>query len=503
MFLILPSVPLRLQLGKAGGSSLVNQVNIYSKTTGILLESLNNYNQWVHTEAQYTTDDQQNLIDIEGFPKPFESQMGLDTTGAGDVNGELGLWNITNTYRDVENNTLSPIDNDGNLVRTSQRVCVPLRTGIFRWWDAEKLVPILQLGGLKIELILEQNHNALSIPKADTTNGGTAFGITPNSINGVGLNADTIANTATSITFATSTTNADMGIKECGLCVGSTITITGTVNGAANTAVDKTITAMAEVITAGAKALTLTINTAVDATHAMTVPKITLTDISSASYKITNCEMRVLQEMPPDDKMKNMDYVFTTYDVFNDVIPQTALRHNQDITSVASKAKAIFTLYEDPAKTGSNLKLDINNYYTGISPGNTGINMNEVVYFINNKLYPLRPYNPAPTKDKVINQNEVVKAFGAINKGVRSLGNTLGASLDIYSNRYLHARELARGYNNVFDLQNAEPQIRVGFSGARGTDFKGVQYTNLNMRTYVFSKKIIQIDGDSGLTVVH
>tara|TARA_R110002012_G_scaffold11698_4_gene52416 strand:- start:2743 stop:4407 length:1665 start_codon:yes stop_codon:yes gene_type:complete len=497
------SDPLRLSLGKAGGSSLINQINIYSKQTGILLESLNNYNQWVHTEAQYTTDDQQNLVDIEGFPKPFESQLAVNSAGGANINNEVGLYNLANSYKETENNTFSPIDNNGNLVRTSMRVCVPLRTGIFRWWDAEKLVPILQLGGLRIELILEQTHNALSLPKSDTRVGGTIYGISPNSVQNVGLSADTIANTATTITFATSNFSADMGIKECGMCVGSKITITGTVNGATNTAVNKTITAMAEVITGEAKALTLTIDSAVDATHAMTVPFITLQNTDNANYKITNCEMRVLQEMPPDTKMANMDYVFTTYDVFNDVIAQTALRHNQDITSVASKAKALFTLYEDPAKTGANSFLDVNNYYTGVSAGNTGIKMNEVVYFINNKLYPLRPYNPNHLKDKVINQNEVVKAFGAINKGVRSLGNTLGASLDIYSNRYLHARELARGYNNVFDLQNAEPQIRVGFSGARGTDYKGTQYTNLNMRTFVFSKKIIKIDGDSGLTVVH
>tara|TARA_R110000744_G_scaffold361588_1_gene469376 strand:+ start:2880 stop:4541 length:1662 start_codon:yes stop_codon:yes gene_type:complete len=496
------TTPLRLALGKAGGSSLINQVNIYSKTTGILLETLNNYNQWVHTEAQYTTDDQQNLVDIEGFPKPFESQIALDAEGTANLHGDIGIYNIAQSLSIPENNTFSPIDDDGNLVRTSMRVCVPLRTGIFRWWDKEKLVPILQLGGLRIELVLENTFNALSIPKTDTVGMGTIFGITPNSVVGLGLGCDTIVATSTTITFATSTVNANMGIMECGLCVGGKITVSGTVNGAVSN-ITKTITAMSEVITAGAKALTLTVDSAMDGTHDMTQGTIKLEDTNSANYRVTNCEMRVLQEMPPDTKMANMDYTYTTYDVFNDVIPQTALRHNQDITSVASKAKALFTLYENPQHIGSNVFLDSNSYYTGISPANGGINMNEIVYFINNKLYPLRPYNPSPTADKIINQNEVVKGFSAINKAVRSLGNTLGPSMDIYTNRYLHARELARGYNNVFSLQNAEPQIRIGFSGARGKNYKDDQLSNLNMRTYVFSKKVIQIDGDSGLTVIH
>ncbi len=495
------SEELRLSLGKAGGSSLIKQINIYSKQTGILLESLNNYNQWVHTEAQYTTDDPQNLVDVEGFPKPFESQIGINDGAGATLNNEIGLYNIANTYRDAENCSFSPIDNDGNLVRTSVRVCIPLRTGVFRWWDAEKLVPILQLGGLRLELILAEVAEAVAIPKSDSRIGGSIAGITPNAIAGIGLVGDDIPATNTTITFATSVVNADMGIQECGLAVGSKITLTGTVNGATNTAVNKTITAMAEVITAGAKALTITIDTQVDGTHAMSDVFITLQNMNGANYQLTNVEMRVLQEMPPNTKMANMDYTFTTYDIFNDVIPQTALRHNQDITSVASKACALFTMYEDPARMGSS-HIDNNQYYTGMSASQFGMNMNEVVYFINNKLYPLRPYNPSHLADKVINQNEVVKAFNAIGKRVRSLGNTLGASLDLYTNRYLHARELARK-PSVFDLQNAEPQIRLGFSAGRGVDYKGQQITNMNMRTFVFSKKVIQIDGDNGLTVVH
>ena len=71
-----------------------------------------------------------------------------------------------------------------------------------------------------------------------------------------------------------------------------------------------------------------------------------------------------------------------------------------------------------------------------------------------------------------------------------------------YTNRYLHGRELARG-DSVFNLQNAEPQIRLGFSAGRGTDDNGNAIGNLRMKTFVFSKKILHIDGEAGLSLEH
>ena len=66
----------------------------------------------------------------------------------------------------------------------------------------------------------------------------------------------------------------------------------------------------------------------------------------------------------------------------------------------------------------------------------------------------------------------------------------------------MHARELARG-DSVFNLQNAEPQIRLGFSAVRGVDKYGSQIGNVRMKTFVFSKKILHIDGESGLSLEH
>ena len=115
---------------------------------------------------------------------------------------------------------------------------------------------------------------------------------------------------------------------------------------------------------------------------------------------------------------------------------------------------------------------------------------------------PLRPYNPSRFADKVINQNELVKAFGTLKIPVKCLGCSEHSSLDFYTNRYLHARELSRG-NSVFNLQNAEPQIRIGFSAIRGNDKYGNAIQNIKMNTFVFSKKILHIDGDNGLSIEH
>ena len=51
----------RFTLGPAGISSIIKQVFIYSKQSGILLETLDNYNQWVHMESQYRHDDYNNI----------------------------------------------------------------------------------------------------------------------------------------------------------------------------------------------------------------------------------------------------------------------------------------------------------------------------------------------------------------------------------------------------------------------------------------------------------
>ena len=129
--------------------------------------------------------------------------------------------------------------------------------------------------------------------------------------------------------------------------------------------------------------------------------------------------------------------------------------------------------------------------YNGSLPND--IHLNDIVYFINNRLYPLRSYNPQNKKDKVLNTNELVKAFKALGKQPLNLGSADFGDLENYANTPLIARELARN-GMVFDLRNAEPELRIAFSQARANI--------LRANTFVFSKKIIQTTA-TGVQVIH
>lgn len=485
---------LKTTLRNGGISSIIKQVNIFSSTNGMLLETLDDYNQWTATEMQYRFDDPTNLTNVEGCPVKLQPVKGLTASGTNVQNYK----NWENTFSQVASHRLTPTDDTGNLLSNQVvRFCMPLRCGIFRHWDTETLVPVLQMGGLRIEIVLASPIEALDMPwagaefRADGSEGGH-----PSANVGKQMKVDNFVNNATTLVISSSMKNVNLS----GLCVGNTITINYTPNGGALTNIDRTINSMA--IVGGKVQITTTAMTpACDDGNGLVSISLNSLNDANISYIVRNCEMRLLQEMPPDTKMSNLDYVFTSYDLFRDTIPQSQTHFNQDITSVASKAVSIFTMYENPAYD-STASFPNSTYHEGINPDDDGINLNSLVYFINNKLYPLRAYNPSRFADRVINQNEVVKAFGTLNIAVKNLGSSSYADLGNYTNRYLHARELARG-NSVFNLQNAEPQIRLGFSGARGTDRLSQQVGNLRMKTYVFSKKILHIDGESGLTLEH
>ena len=477
---------LKLSLRSGGISSIIKSVNIFSKQNGMLLESLQNYNQWQSCEIQYRYDDPTNLTNIEGCPKTIYSKRGFGN------NSGLVYHNWTNNFSQVESHRFTQSKDDMTAQNGPVRFCTPLRCGIFRHWDDETLVPILQMGGLRIELVLAEALEVVDMPFTGNQ-ARHLFGTNT----GVSLSTQNLA-----VPSVACDLTEQMPFTETGLLIGQNITISDTVTGNTNEA---TITAIDQTGAAPAQGVRITFTPAITqaTTGGNSIVSISQADLTQANleYKITNAEFRLLQEMPPDSKMKNVDYVFTSYDLFRDSIPQSQVNYNQDITSVASKAVSIFTMYEDPQYDVVS-KFPNAHYHQGLTPDETGVNMNSVVYFINNKLYPLRAYNPNRLADKVINQNEVVKAFGTLKIPVKSLGSSEHASLDFYTNRYLHARELARG-NSVFNLQNAEPQIRIGFSAVRGTDKIAGQIGNIKMNTYVFSKKILHIDGENGLSLEH
>ena len=492
---------IKYTLANAGISSIIKQVNIYSKQNGMLLETLDNYNKWVACEASYRVDDSSNLTSLEGFPENIHADcVGSNGGGAGQ---EVYFKNVKNTYGDATSHRLSPSDDTGNTRFAPVRFMTPLRCGIFRHWDDEVLVPILMMGGLRIELILAPSREVLDIPYSgkDFQDGAgfhIAEGVFGDGGNDVKVPIDDFADTATEVDITLALFKG--GHQRSGFCIGQSVNIAGTGLGAGG--INRTITGIR---TDGGQTK-ITINAATgtavaDGSAKMCILSTTIaTDLAQKAYKITNAEFKLLQEMPPDAQMKNIDYTFTSYDLFRTTIPKTQLNFNQDIQSVASKAISLFSRYEDP-NYNTDLLFPHTQYYEGQNP-NKGLNLNSIVYFINNKMYPLSAYNPSAGADKIINQNEVVKAFGTLNIAVKNLGSAEYLSLGGYTNRYLHARELARG-NSVFDLQNAEPQIRLGFSAARDVDSLQRTINNIQMETLVFSKKILKIDGDTGLTLIH
>ncbi len=485
--------PLPLTLAQGGISSIIKQVNIFSQQNGMLLETLDDYNQWTATELQYRNDDPNNVSNIEGCPKYLQPKSALAPS-----NDDVKLLkNWHNNNRDVQAHRLTQIKDDATPQITPVRFTTPLRCGIFRHWDDETLVPILQMGGLRIELVLADPVEALDMPFSGRLNADKSQGGHWAKAVNYPMKCDDFVNNATTLTLA----DPVLAIKDCGLIVGQTITVNYTQVGTATAiTLDRQVTAIAQngtkidlTLTALTPAPVVGSVTAVIADSQMTQANI--------NYKVRNAEFRLLQEMPPNTKMANMDYVFTSYDLFRDTIPKSQTNFNQDITSVASKAVSLFTMYENPFYDAL-VNFPNGQYHQGTTPDETGINMNSIVYFINNKLYPLRAYNPSRYGDRVINQNELVKAFGTLNFAPKCLGSSKNADLGEYTNRYLHGRELARG-DSVFNLQNAEPQIRLGFSAGRGDDDNGNAVGNLRMKTFVFSKKILHIDGDAGLSLEH
>ena len=56
-----------------GASAIIDRVDIYSKETGILLESNTNYCEWLNVMNQYMYDDTTNLVNHQGCGTPIQS----------------------------------------------------------------------------------------------------------------------------------------------------------------------------------------------------------------------------------------------------------------------------------------------------------------------------------------------------------------------------------------------------------------------------------------------
>jgi hypothetical protein len=471
-----------------GAHALINRIDIYSRATGQHLETLENYNQWSCIETQHTYDDFTNIQQLEGVGSPCY-QFKNSYNNAGNKVREIVQLNPTQ----IENCLLSPVENDAKTpVFATRRFVIQLKCGVFRHWDTEQITPCLNMGGLRIELIMEQSNLVCKRFGAITALPADADRPRQIDLKNVGLTLLNVAAGGSAVmgTDSTSPSGYITDLSQSGLCIGNKILIT-----AATTAVppvafsfETTIADLAMSGTAGQ--MNITINPALPGTTPDLVAVRLKINDTSTSYKVKAAEMRVAVMMVPPPVMDSLKgalmFEFTSYDHFLDTIANTELRHQVPINSVASKARAVFSHFTD---VNTETNMTVMSYYAGMAP--TDMRLNSVQYFINNRLYPLRAYNPDALADKPIAVNELVKSMKVCTLAPINLGNNEGGNLNDYTNSFVIARELARA-EYVADLRNAEPEIRLGFSGTRGG--------NIRVNTFVFSRKVVNI-GLSGVAV--
>ena len=516
-----------------GAHALIERVDIFSKETGILLESNTHYREWCNVEHQYYHDSWNNKINHEGVGEPVQSWT-HDVSASNVVTSKRSVPDAKN----IANNQLSPLQRDverdgtnhtavgGKPAYMTRRFCIPLKCGIFGAYDMEeKAIPVMNFGGLRIEITLAEPKEVLQrlgcVRKNLSLNNNQKDEVVDLvaglSVAGADVATDFSATTLKIICQGDDGNIAYNGldnIQRAGLCVGNKINFSGKNTANADFSVDTVITKVhnnptganggetldpAIIIDGDLKGSlfkqlvieTSLVNAGPVGYKAGAIVKVKNDDLN---YKVNGVELRLLQVVPPpnvaDSLMKGIDYEFTGYEVFFDNIPTATLRHQIPIHSVASKALAIFTqLYgssnADGISAGAMDKL------VGILPKDSKVN--DIVFFINNRLYPLRSYNPQKNADRVLCLNELVKSFRAIGKQPLNLGSVDFDDMEDYTNTPLIARELARN-GMVFDLRNAEPELRLAFSSSR-TEI-------LRANTFVFSKKIIQTTA-TGLQVIH
>ena len=220
--------------------------------------------------------------------------------------------------------------------------------------------------------------------------------------------------------------------------------------------------------------------------------KVSLPVSNTVQYKLKNMELKLLEVIPPQNLLKQVikesQFDFISYETFRGNLPSSSLSHQEDIPSVATKGKCLITHYTDTTTENDPFTP---NYYRGISPLELGLD--SVQYFIQNKLYPLRAYNPGHFEDKIVSLNELNKSMRTLGKVVKSFGDSGRGGITDYSYTYLTSRELARGQDFVYNLKDSEAQIRLGF--------KAVRANNVKLETFCFSVRSIMIS-ENNLSLV-
>lgn len=456
----------------SGASSIINRMDIYSLQNGQLLESLTDYSTWCNIENQYMTIDEDDKITKEGCSKPFRVYQ----TSAYDAATNVQAHTPERlSEAQVGTTRLFTVDSTGNKKGLPFKFCIPLKSGVFNHWGlTEKLTPILLLGGLRIEITLNTNAQVLSrvVMKDGTTNRLFNDPVVANN------NHLRCANSGGNTNILVST-EAQTDPQAVGFTVGSRLRI---LDDNATTDIERNITA----VRINATKLEITVDGA--AFNLSTNLRCVHPADIVPTYEITNMELKLMEIVPPRDMLKAVvkesQFDFISYETFMDNLPASSLNHNIELPSITERGKAVFTHYIN--NTTENNEVTPNTY-VGNCP--TELSLNKVQYFLNNKLYPLRAYNPSKSQDKIVSYNELVKAFSSIGKMPVRLSNTDASNIGDYNFTYTTARELARGADFVFSLKNAEPQIRLGFSAVRGFNTKCL--------SYVFSIRSIMINNNS------
>ena len=475
------STPLRWMLATSG-QALIKDVTVFSMATGQQLESLQNYNQAMWILDQFTQVEHGIQQSVEGM---VSEPWSLEFVG-GSV--ERKVVPSYDSADGVYNSVFSPIDKTGKPATTTEvvfpawQVCVPLKLGIFGAFGEEKLCPVISLGGLRIEMTLSDAQPAcvplcpvisdVPLRAPITTPLFPTAGIVVEQ--GVNLNTVNVLNTT---------------IAKSGLVVGQVVAFAS--QGGTSNVASSAIVSMTEIGTSVGVSFNDTVDCGVGVSGRIAT---TAAQWASAlNYSVEAVELRVQQMVPPPgvlDKLtgSKVDYSFRTFELFYDSIPAAERRHQVEIHSVASRAKSIMSFLYDSTE-----ELDENSpsYFYGTDPDT--LNLNSVQFFINNRLYPLQSYDPRRTRDRPQTLNELQKAFEAIDMPVKSFGDASGANLDSYSNSFLISRALVRSGDFVYNLREAEPSIRLGFSGTR---------TNITrVNTFVWSDRVISV-GPDGMTLL-
>jgi len=461
----------------AGVSSIISRVDIYSLKSGQHLETMENYDLWSAVEHQYLFQDKSNLRAMEGVgAQCFAHNATANTTV---------VQATVQNPKDLEANLLSPIQSNGNAKYNFRQFITPLKCGIMRYWDEEKLVPLLNLLGLRIEITLQDPKICLQTLNARTVNagveslhslssqvewsdGGTGGGLVCDDNNGTDL--------------FVKTTN-DCNVNDCGFAVGNSIKV---MSDEANDGVSRTITA----IEADGSKVKITFS---GGALGGARTKVLLRHHHDTRAYTVKPEFRVVSVQPPANEVQSLvrgiDYQFTTFDLFFNTIPANVRKHQIEIPSVATMAQCVMTFIH---KTSDETNQDNSEYYTCVIPDE--MNLDSIQYHIDGRLIPVRAYNPKHKAEKIISQHEVAKALSTINREPQDLGNADGRNLEQYTNTYMLARELARP-PYVYPLAEAEPQIRLGFSANTASSFTA--------RTLVWSKKVVKADPTEGIKVHH